>query len=309
MQYIGALAALGVAGSWSICAILFEYSTKRIGSSAVNFLKLSVTVIVLSIYLYFAANDAWAPYASTQVWLWIGISGVVGFALCDQALLSAFRLIGARHTLLIVTTYPFFAALTAYFILGESIPLVGLVGMTIITLGIGLSLATKQNDQQSFRVNTPIKGILLAFFAAIMQGIGFVLSKKGMIIYEQDLATHPEMLAHIPIASTQIRAFTGFLGIIVMMVISSRVRRTMARFKDTKAISVSLAGTVFGPLLGVTLMLVALQNGNVGIVSTIIATQPILIMMYEIAVRGKRIVTQEIIGTLLAVLGVTLFFV
>ncbi len=309
MQYIGECAALGVAVAWSICTLLFEYATKRIGSSAVNFLKLGVTVLVLAIYLYFVLGNAWAPHASTQVWLWIGLSGVVGFALCDQALLSAYRLIGARHALLIVTTYPFFAALAAYLILGESISLMGLLGMLIITFGLALSFVTRPEGERTFAMNIPLKGLLLALFSAVMQGLGFVLSKQGMIIYEQDLADYPHLLAQIPIASTQIRAFTGFLGILIMMLLSGSVKRTLHGFRDSRAVVVSLAGTVFGPLLGVTLMLVALRNGNVGVVSTIIATQPVLIMCYEIVVRGKRISAKEIVGAVLAVLGVSLFFV
>ncbi len=309
MAYLGECAALTVVLSWSICAILFEYSSKRVGASAINFLKLSLSFLVIGIYFYLSSGSFWAIGTTPEVWLWIGSSGIVGFALCDQALLSSYRLIGARYTQLILSTYPFFAALSAYVLLGESLSVLSLLGMVVITLGVVLSMSARNANGASIQTKFPIQGVLLAAFASVAQGIGFALSKKGMLVYEQSIATQPELLDHLALGASQIRSFVGFLAVLVMIVLGRNTKRVISAFSDKKAMGMALGGTFFGPLVGVTLMLVALNHANVGVVSTIIATQPILIMLYEVLVQGKRVHTLELVGSVLAVGGVVLFFV
>ena len=309
MNYIGEVAALGVVFSWGICTLLFEYSSQRIGSTAINFIKLSSTFIFIGIYLYFQTDNFWALKATDEVWLWIGTSGLIGFALCDQALLTSYRLIGARFTQLIMTSYPLFASITAYFILGETISLLGFIGMITIISGLAISILSRREDSKALQIKLPIKGVLLALFSALTQGVGFVLSKKGMMIYENNISNDVELIKLIPLASTQIRALTGFLGIVVIMVLGRKTYSVVSGSKDHKAVFVTFGGTIFGPLLGVTLLLFALRNANTGVVSTIVATLPIVLLIYEVASRRKKILVQDIIGTLLAVIGVALFFI
>ena len=56
----------------------------------------------------------------------------------------------------------------------------------------------------------PMKGILFALIGALGQGVGIVLSKQGMIAYEQVYL--PDNPLYIPLAATQIRTITGVIS-------------------------------------------------------------------------------------------------
>lgn len=118
-----------------------------------------------------------------------------------------------------------------------------------------------------------------------------------------------EMRDFIPLAATQIRCMSGFLGFFLIMLFTKRLHLVADGLKDKKGFLASMGGTLFGPIIGVTLSLLALQNANTGIVSTIMATQPISLLLYDVVVRKKRVTAKEVVGTVLAVVGVTLFFI
>ena len=69
-----------------------------------------------------------------------------------------------------------------------------------------------------------------------------------------------------------------------------------------------LGGAVFGPLIGVSLSLLAVQRTEVGIASTLIALTPIFMLPIGALVFKERFGWQAVAGTLLAILGVGLLF-
>jgi drug/metabolite transporter (DMT)-like permease len=68
-------------------------------------------------------------------------------------------------------------------------------------------------------------------------------------------------------------------------------------------------GSFFGPFLGVSFSLMAVKYTSAGIASTIMAMVPILIIAPSLFLFHHKITLREIIGTLLSVGGVALFFI
>ena len=66
--------------------------------------------------------------------------------------------------------------------------------------------------------------------------------------------------------------------------------------------------TFFGPFLGVSLSLMAVQYAKVGIASTLMALTPVLIIVPYALINHQKISLREVIGTLITVTGVALFF-
>ena len=67
-------------------------------------------------------------------------------------------------------------------------------------------------------------------------------------------------------------------------------------------------GALFGPFIGVSLGLVAVQHTSAGIASTIMATTPVLIIFPSVLLAKERVTLREIAGALAAVAGVALLF-
>lgn len=67
-------------------------------------------------------------------------------------------------------------------------------------------------------------------------------------------------------------------------------------------------GSVFGPFLGVSFSLIAIQYTNTGIAATIMSIVPILLIVPAIFLFREKISLKEIIGSFLAVGGVAILF-
>ena len=67
-------------------------------------------------------------------------------------------------------------------------------------------------------------------------------------------------------------------------------------------------GSLFGPVVGVSLSLTAVKYTSTGIASTLMALTPILIIPVSVIFLKEKIKTNEIVGALVGVLGVAIIF-
>lgn len=72
--------------------------------------------------------------------------------------------------------------------------------------------------------------------------------------------------------------------------------------------SFALLATIFGPAIGVALSLMAVEHAKAGIASTLMALTPVLIIVPYSLIYKQKIKLQEVIGTLVTVIGVAMFF-
>lgn len=301
MNYLGELAALLTAVFWTVTSLSFESAGKKVGSLAVNLIRLVLAFFIYAIYLSFTRGSFLPFDAGWERWLWLGLSGLVGFVLGDLMLFQAFVVVGARVSMLIMSFTPPITALIGWIMLGEVLTPVNWLGMAITITGISLVILKRQKSNGSTRLPRltsayNIKGVLLAFGGAVGQAVGLVLSKKGMGDFD-------------PFASSQIRVIAGLIGFTVIVFISRRWKSVARAIIHRPAMKRIALGSVFGPFLGVSFSLIAVQNTQAGIAATIIAIVPVLIIPPAILIFGERPNWKEIAGAAIAVAGVALFFI
>ena len=68
-------------------------------------------------------------------------------------------------------------------------------------------------------------------------------------------------------------------------------------------------GSLFGPFIGVSLSLLAVQHASTGIVSTITSITPILLIPVTIIVFKEKVFPKEIFGAIITLLGISLLFI
>lgn len=309
-MYKGELISLSVAFSWTICALFAEVASKRLGALVLNVLKMALSLIMFVILLWIVTGKAYPCGASPEAWFWLSLSGLVGYVLGDYCLFNSYIHIGARYGQLLMTLAPIAAAVTGWFILGESMPGTALLAMTLTIGGICLSLYRKP-DGNVENARLPLKGVLLGAGAGICQGIGLVLSARGIDCYEQSALTAgmgEEATGLIPFASTMIRAITGFIGFTAWTLASGHGKDLVAALHDRRGMCHATMVTVFGPFVGVSLSLMATLYTNAGIAQTIMALTPVLIIVPTYLFFHQKVRLREIIGALVAVTGVSLFF-
>jgi len=311
----GALAALATAFAWTLTALAFEYAAKRIGALALNFLRLLVGFVFLGAYCL-AVRGSVLPFdAPLSSWLWLGASGLVGLVIGDLLLFQAFIDIGSRVAMLVYATAPIMTAGLGLVALGERITLVGAGGMALTLAGIAVVVLGKRASSgeppragqaadasvpSAGQANRPrrLRGLALAAGGALGQAGGLVLSKLGAGAGTDGVA------AMDPFAGTQIRVCAGVLGFAVALVATRSWKGIWTALKDGKAVASLTVGSFFGPFLGVSLSLLAIQSGNTGVASAIMSITPVLIIAPSALIMKERVAAREVVGAFVAVAGV-----
>lgn len=295
---IGELAALGTALCWTITAMSFESAGKRIGSFTVNIIRLVMALAIFAVVGLIARGFVIPVDLPGSAWFWLTLSGLVGFVLGDLMLFQAFVEIGARIAMLVYASVPPITALLGRIFLGERLSNLGVLGMALTVAGIAL-VVLKPADRPS-PTGSPrrmARGVLLALGGALGQAGGLILGRIGA---GRDLD---------PFASTQIRVIAGVIGFAILFTVTGRWKRVTEAIRDRGAMARVGTGALFGPFLGVSLGLYAAQNTSAGIASTIMALVPVLIIVPSVVIFREKVTVREIAGAVIAVAGVSLFFV
>lgn len=308
-MYLGEIISLAVAVSWTVTALFAEVASKRIGSLQFNVVRMFLSIVMLGLTLWCFTGSPVPLYANSDAWLWLSLSGFVGYLLGDYCLFNSYILIGSRFGQLFMTLAPISAAFSAWAILGERMSLQAVVGMLVTISGIGLSVLNKGGGKHRLSLKLPLKGVLFGIGAGIGQGVGLVLSKVGMNHYEQSIPAGEELVADLmPFASTMIRAITGFVGFFLVMIFQKKHSTMSMVLRNRKGMNAAVWATFAGPFIGVSLSLMAVQYTEAGIASTLMALTPIFILWPSSFFFGQKVTTKEIAGAVISVVGVSLFF-
>ena len=309
MSHIGELISLLVAVLWTVTALFADKASHRLGSMTANVARLALATVLLAIILWVGAGHPYPVYADGKAWLWLAASALVGYVFGDYCLFNCYLSVGARFGQLFMTLAPPFAALAGWVILGESMSWKSLVAMVVTLSGIAISILSR-GEGHNIRLTLPLKGVLLGLGAGLGQGVGLVLSKVGLGHYEEIIPPDaPAGFATLaPFASTMIRAIVGCAGFLILMAIQGKTSELKAAAKDPKGLGYVCILTLFGPVLGVSLSLMAVQYTSAGIASTLMALTPVLILIPYALIYRQRIKARELLGVAVSMAGVAMFF-
>ena len=309
MQHLGEIISLTVAASWTVTALFADKASRRLGSMNANVIRLVLAALFLAIILWIGLGHPYPVYADGKAWLWLAASALVGYVFGDWCLFNCYLSIGARFGQLFMTLAPPIAAFAGWVILGEYLSWKSGFAMAVTLCGIAISILSRDNGNH-FHLTLPLKGILLGFGAGLGQGVGLVLSKVGMEYYAGAVPPDaPEGMATLlPFASTMIRAIIGGAGFLVLMALQKKTVELKKAAGDRKGLGYALIMTVFGPVLGVSLSLMAVRYTSAGIASTLMALTPVLILIPYAFVYHQRIKVRELLGVAVSMAGVALFF-
>lgn len=326
MQYLGEMISLGVACLWTVSALSAEVASRRLGIFVMNVWRMALA-FVMSVALMVAFTGTMGlGYASAEAWLWLLASGVVGYFFGDWCLFNSYLTIGSRYGQLLMTLAPMFTALSAWVLLGQTLSWTALLAMAVTMAGIAISLLQPLQregcpDEQPGRFSPPFggagggKGILFGIGAALGQGLGLVLSKIGLDHYVASMPADllPAVENYLPFSANSVRCIAGFVCFTSWYLVRRKSYRAEHQtftdsFQNRRGLLALLFTVLSGPFLGVGFSLMAVQHTAAGIASTLMATTPILILWPSYYMFGQRITWRNVVGAVVSVVGVSLFF-
>jgi drug/metabolite transporter (DMT)-like permease len=305
-NYLGELVALGTTVSWSIGIFPFTAAARRLGPDTVNHFRLVLAVIFLTIL-----SLAFLPLGFTELftsplpehWLWFGLSGIIGLALGDHFAFTSFAILGPRISTIFNTLSPAVALFLGYFVIGERINLTGVIGIIITISGvIWLTLSKSAKAlMQDHEHGKKEKGILYGMLSAVCQGVGIVLANKGFTyqVDHTDLAFFQATWLRMICATAVIFAITAFRGKLKLYIEPVLQNKNKGNFYV-------LMGTIFGPVIGVSLSMLAvsLLHDKPSVAQTIFSLVPIFALPLAYLFYREKITMKSFAGALIAIAGV-----
>lgn len=265
-MYNAEIFALSAAFCWAFGGLLATGPVRALGAIPFNRVRLILVFIMLSLMALITGGWYNLPLWSFSA---LSASAMVGIFIGDSCFYAAIKRLGPRRAAVLFATNAPLTAILAFFLLDELLPARTAVGCALVTAGIFLAVVhgTHPGPSHSFeqvrgRLAT---GIALGLLSAFCQAI-------SLIIMRPVLASGVD-----PIAASALRVGIATLALIAASLFRSPMLHGASPLTPRLVAQAALSGLV-GMALGMTFLLCALASGPAGVVSTLAATSPVLVL-------------------------------
>jgi len=310
---IGELAAIGAAMIWASTSIIFTHAGRVSTPVAVNTFKTVAAVFLFAVVLWIRDGVPYGVGIAPMDVTLLALSGLAGLSFGDSLLFRGFVTIGTRRAMLVFALNPVFGAVGGYIFLGEQIGTRGMIGMAIALAGVVMVIGEKRRaapdgltytgpeapggrqrfPRPALDRRTQITGILFALGGGLGQAVGALLAKAPL----ERVATAE---------ATQIRAAAGGLGLLVIGALGGRLTHWTRLIIRGRILAQLALASLFGPFIGLWLMVISLDRAPTGIALTLLSTSPIWLLPLGAWFQDDRPSLHEVAGALIAIAGVAL---
>jgi drug/metabolite transporter (DMT)-like permease len=297
---LGAIAALLSALCWAVAAILFRRIGDHVTAMGINLAKGLIALIFMAALLLPGFYSGLAAIGTNSLAA-LALSGLVGICFGDTLYFLTLARLGARRTLLLGSLIPVATAFIAVTVLGEQVPMLAWLGMTLTIGGVTYVLwqRTAQNTPQE-KAHTPLQE---NYHAGLFFGLLFVAANAlGIIATKVGVTDIPSLEA------TFVRQAFAIAGLIFWGLMVRDLVGWVAPLRDKKLMKVLLIASLVGALLGTWLSIVALKYTHATVAATLNSTSPLFILPLAIYWLKERVNLREVAGALAAVSGIGLYF-
>jgi drug/metabolite transporter (DMT)-like permease len=290
--------------SWTLGIFPFTEAARRIGSHSLNQFRLLLAMSFIAITGFIFYHEAFIAIFSSQyskAWLWLGISGIVGLTIGDFFAFEMFKILGARTGSVLTTFAPAAALITGGLLINERISVIGIFGIMLTILGVNFVSFGKREREKipDLGHGSTAYGIITGILAALCQGAGLVLAKKGLI--EQGTLHQLE-----PIPANFIRLSCAAGSLLLFWLSRGKLKEIFLPVIENRnnGLKFAVGGTFFGPTMGVSLSLYTITLLDPSVAQTIFSLVPAFAFLLSAAFYKDKITFQSILGLAIAISGV-----
>lgn len=290
------LAALGAAICWAVTGILSQSAAQALGPFGFNRLRQAMVAVMLGVIVL--ATGRWHGIEMDDLWR-LSLSGVIGIFLGDTLLYVALIRLGPRRAGALFALNAPMAAVMGWLFLGEALSPLAALGVALSTVGVSMAVLGRAGRSGGHRFEAVRGSVWIASGYGLLAAAGQAL---GSLIARPVMAQGFD-----PYAASLIRVSVAVACLILLMALPIRAVQPLAR-PTSRVILLSALSGLIAMVIGMTLLMFALQGGKVGIVSTLSALSPVLILPVLWAMTGARPSATSWAGALIAVAGMALIF-
>jgi len=289
--------ALAAALSWAVASLISVDIARALGGIAFNRIRLIIVTFMLVLYAFL--TNGWGTI-NANILPTIIISGFIGVFLGDTLLFIALKIIGPRRNNILFALAAPFTVILNILVLNKSMAIFEVIGCLTVFIGVivAITYGTNKSDNHKWEKIDGSKnlGILFGILAALCQAIGIIIMKP---VLDQNVD---------PIASAAVRTGVSAIALGITYFFPHQIFKNKTKIDVNLFIKIIISGFI-GMALGMSLLLIAIQKGDAGIVATLSSTSPIMILFLIWLLTKKIPVFGAWIGSIIAIIGASLIFI
>jgi drug/metabolite transporter (DMT)-like permease len=285
------LFALGAAACWAIGSVMSVTPSRHLGAFA--FTRWRMAMVAVMLWGVVAFNKTWVTF-DMHAWGVMAVSGLIGIFVGDTALFAAINRLGPRRAGVLFATHAAFSAVLGFAVFNERMSLQALLGAVLTLVGVMLAMAMGRHKDETHAWEVDQghvgAGVALALVAALCQAAGSLIAK-------------PVMAQQVdPIMASAVRVTMATLAHGVLMITGFKAARATTLPTMSVLAQTGLNGFI-AMGVGMTLVLLALEKGDVGMVAILSSVSPILVLPLLWLQLGRAPALGAWVGASLTVLG------
>lgn len=283
--------ALAAAFLWAIASLLSVTPAQHLGTFAYSRWRMGCVSVMLGTMALITGG--WATVETSAISAMM-LSGLIGIFIGDTALFACLNRMGPRQAGLLFSCHAVFSTVLGFFLFSETLSVWELIGSALVFSGVVTAIFFGRRGQASNQLEA-IKGkawvgVALGLLAALCQALGGIIAK-------------PVMQTEIdPIAASAMRMMTAFAAHSLFFISGAKLAKA-ANPMNLSIFSITAINGFIAMAVGMTLILYALQEGNVGMVALLSSTTPIMLLPILWVYTKQRPNRYAWLGAILAVVG------
>ena len=283
--------ALGAAACWALSSMTSVAPSRHLG--AIAFTRWRVLSVAMLLWSLVAFTGGWRTLDASVLWP-LAWSGLLGIFVGDVALFAAMNRLGPRRCGVLFATHAVFSAVLGMTFLGETMGVQALLGAALTLGGVMTAVLAGQHKDEDHawerhRGRLSV-GVALALLAALCQALGSFIAK-------------PAMAAGVdPLAASALRATVASGAHFALLALDLGMARSRAPASPKVLAQTALNGFI-GMGLGMSLVLLALRHGDVGMVAILSSVSPVLLLPLLWLKLGRARAPGAWLGAIMTVAG------
>ena len=284
----GDICAVASALFWTVAVILMRVSGLKVPPLPLTFFKIWVAVLLLMGTLLWEGSP-WVLGLTSQDYLRLVVSAVLGITLADTMIASALNRLGASLQALADCVYSPVIALVGLVMFGEHLSAWEMVGGALVVSGVFVG-ATRTVEIK--KPNDLWIGILLAAGAHIIMAVGILMVRD--LFREHSLvwvSTFRFIVAGV------MMLFWGALGG------RKKLRHLFLGFRARETWKFMIPMSILGPFLATLFWVAGFKHLNAGRAAIFNQLSTVFIVILAYLILKEKFTARKIAGVLLAIIG------